>query len=374
MANKKVFNPLVVGNFDTVRDDVADLTTRDHGSLTDLTADDHTQYALLAGRAGGQVLMGGTAAADTLTLRASADGLHTGNVTDGRLLFEDPITLLPTSRTYTTGTGNIISLTSTITLDVTNATTGAAYNFAPTVIYERASSAFGAGSLFLNGMTAKNAPTEANNISFIYSFIHSPTITADGATITNAGSQGFRYFPVWSTANAGTLNVTASHGAYIQASNIGSGVTVTDLYGVQYNDVNTLNGTLTNQTAIDIGALTKATNNIGIRNASPYVATPSATQVIDAASDTILANAELVRISNTTGAPITLTSNPTIADGHSGQKLYIISIGADNIVLTNGNNLRLPGAANLTLGQWDTVTLIWDTTDSQWIAFANSNQ
>jgi len=46
----------------------------DHGlALTSLTDDDHTQYALLAGRtgAGGQVLKGGTAAADTLKLQGS---------------------------------------------------------------------------------------------------------------------------------------------------------------------------------------------------------------------------------------------------------------------------------------------------------------
>ena len=35
--------------------------TSDHGSLGGLTDDDHSQYALLAGRSGGQVLGGGTA-------------------------------------------------------------------------------------------------------------------------------------------------------------------------------------------------------------------------------------------------------------------------------------------------------------------------
>lgn len=53
--------------------------TLDHGlALTGLTDDDHTQYALLAGRSGGQTLIGGTAAADDLILRATA-----GNDTAG---------------------------------------------------------------------------------------------------------------------------------------------------------------------------------------------------------------------------------------------------------------------------------------------------
>ena len=45
----------------------------DHGTLLGLSDDDHLQYALLGGRAGGQTLNGGTAAGDSLTLSASTD-------------------------------------------------------------------------------------------------------------------------------------------------------------------------------------------------------------------------------------------------------------------------------------------------------------
>jgi hypothetical protein len=44
----------------------------DHGSLGGLSDDDHSQYFLLAGRAGGQVAKGGTATADTLRLYANS--------------------------------------------------------------------------------------------------------------------------------------------------------------------------------------------------------------------------------------------------------------------------------------------------------------
>lgn len=44
----------------------------DHGALLGLADDDHAQYALLAGRAGGQTLKGGTAAADLLRLIATS--------------------------------------------------------------------------------------------------------------------------------------------------------------------------------------------------------------------------------------------------------------------------------------------------------------
>ena len=53
--------------------------TVDHGTTTGRTDDDHTQYALLAGRAGGQTLYGGVNAGDILTLES------TSNATKGHI-------------------------------------------------------------------------------------------------------------------------------------------------------------------------------------------------------------------------------------------------------------------------------------------------
>jgi hypothetical protein len=55
--------------------------TSAHGALTGLGADDHPQYALLAGRNGGQVLRGSISAGEDLTLQS------TGNATKGKILF-----------------------------------------------------------------------------------------------------------------------------------------------------------------------------------------------------------------------------------------------------------------------------------------------
>ncbi len=46
----------------------------DHGTLNGIGDDDHTQYALLAGRAGGQILIGGAGVGDNLTLSTEATG------------------------------------------------------------------------------------------------------------------------------------------------------------------------------------------------------------------------------------------------------------------------------------------------------------
>lgn len=60
-----------------------------HSALSGLTSgDDHPQYALLAGRSGGQTIIGGTASGNNLTLQS------TSNATKGRIL-SDAMTVLP---------------------------------------------------------------------------------------------------------------------------------------------------------------------------------------------------------------------------------------------------------------------------------------
>ncbi len=53
----------------------------DHGALTGLSDDDHTIYALLLGRSGGQTLIGGTASGNSLTLQSSS------HATKGKIIF-----------------------------------------------------------------------------------------------------------------------------------------------------------------------------------------------------------------------------------------------------------------------------------------------
>jgi hypothetical protein len=66
----------------------------DHGlALNGLLDDDHTQYALLLGRSGGQTLIGGTDAADDLILQSTSDAskgrIVLGNVLEGIVYDED---------------------------------------------------------------------------------------------------------------------------------------------------------------------------------------------------------------------------------------------------------------------------------------------
>lgn len=67
----------------------AEVDLTDHGAMTGLADDDHTQYALLAGRAGGQALVGGTAASQNLTLTSTSHATKGAVRTTNRLVAND---------------------------------------------------------------------------------------------------------------------------------------------------------------------------------------------------------------------------------------------------------------------------------------------
>ena len=112
----------------------------DHGGLAGLGDDDHPQYLLLAGRAGGQSAFGGTAASETLTLRG------TTNANLGTINLNSPVVFGPYQAS------------------------GAAYGFD----YSQTESFPGA---FVGGGLNFSGTITMNNSTFIYeSFRGSPTI------------------------------------------------------------------------------------------------------------------------------------------------------------------------------------------------------
>lgn len=71
----------------------------DHGALTGLSDDDHTQYLLLLGRSGGQIINGGTDANNDLTI------LSTSNATTGTITLGQSVTILGAAIGNTVGIG-----------------------------------------------------------------------------------------------------------------------------------------------------------------------------------------------------------------------------------------------------------------------------
>lgn len=96
-----------------------------------------------------------------------------------------------------------------------------------------------------------------------------------------------------------------------------------------------------------------------------------ATQAITAAGDTIAhgsyAPVTTKTVSNTTGAGITLSSNPCIAAGVvDGQLLLLRSDGDANVVIPHGNGTRLNGGTNKSMTPDDVMLLRWIAAESLW--------
>jgi uncharacterized delta-60 repeat protein len=87
---------------DTVNDNVeidVVATQIDHGDLTGKGDDDHTQYTLLAGRSGGQTVIGGIDASDNLVLQSTSDA------TRGVVEIKDDTDITSTTTSTTISTG-----------------------------------------------------------------------------------------------------------------------------------------------------------------------------------------------------------------------------------------------------------------------------
>ena len=196
------------------------------------------------------------------------------------------------------------------------------------------------------------------------SFSGAPTFQTNGGASTRLDVTnvfGYRWAPTF-TETTGTLNIATSTGMQISDAAV-SGTTPQ----------------ITTYIGLDVAALSSATTNIGIRNADTTVYTSGATRTLAAAGNTISASATFVEIDNSTGASLTLTSTPTIADGQDGQMLILMNVdSADSIVLKDistsaTSNLQLAGSADLTLGPTDSVTLLYSSALGDWIQIGASN-
>ena len=75
-------------DWDTLSIDYASVTVGiDHGTLDNLTNDDHPQYLNINGRYNGQTIYGGTNPQNNLTLKSTSDN------TKGRIILDDRTTI-----------------------------------------------------------------------------------------------------------------------------------------------------------------------------------------------------------------------------------------------------------------------------------------
>lgn len=358
-----------------------------------------TNVAWLAGRSGGQALIGGTGSGDDLTLTS------TSHATKGTLFLNDHIELWDDFPDVTdaelvrvatwdptivlNGVGGVASEIIGVYFNPTINLSDAAgvaisdikYIFGEgTIDHQNAGAAYAATTYLFDAEVINQASVAGGSPQAMNVFRAATTNRYTPATSSGTLSvlRGFWANNIVDTTGAGQLTVTAMTD-FASAPNIKetAGTTiVTTLKGFDFAPGVTGSPTITTMVGLDIAALTQATTNIGIRNADTTVNTP-ATSTMSVVGSTISAGQTVTMLDNTSGGSLTLTAAPTIADGVNGQILYVFNGSTNNVVISDqgtlaSSNLRL-SATTITLGTRDSITLMYSTTIGDWIQIAQQN-
>jgi len=390
----------------------------------DTTTDWLPQYALIAGRAGTQIwtMSSNTAGGNTIN-GANAAGagviILNGDSTAsgaGAVNLRSPVRLRDiTNETLTSDPGPGIRLRQTHTINYASGQWGGGnlagstgiWSHEPILVFAQNAATFGSMA-FTNRATVKNSSGVAVNLGILETFDSRPTYTADNAAVTLGPIADFYSGPLFTTVGTGTLTggsdfvgfeATCAPGAGVtlplwrgfvmkQPTNSGGGIIT---QGISFSSTAITSAQATNWTVLDlasaisttgtniyldIGTASGGTTNIGIRNASTTVWTPTAATIATAAA-TVPITASTVNLNNTSGGALTLTSAPTMAAGQNGQTITLVNISAQPITLQDesvltGSNIRNPGGANLTLNQRDSVVLTYSSSLTDWVVTTSS--
>lgn len=251
----------------------------DHGALSGLSDDDHTQYALLAGRSGGQTLRGGTSKTNNLVLSANSqayDNKSYGYIeTTHPIVWNDNINIGATfTGFFSEGYHRFISQTGTFTLDpAMNAGEVSALKSAVTIKYS-SSQIITASPTFMSQNTIQPTAAVSDNAlaswsSYIANDRFMPLLTtAITATTTNfVGLQSAPTVGIAAGSHASASGVATNLIAVEAASKVTSQGTATNARGVLvHNPIKEGSGVVTNNIGVDIESMTSgSTLNVGLR-------------------------------------------------------------------------------------------------------------
>lgn len=297
----------------------ADLTHNNLGGLT--TGDPHTQYALLAGRSGGQTLIGGTASSNNLLLRSTSDS------TKGYISIGDT----PNTKVFIGGNSNPSSASAAFGVNNNRTFSSGGSQMG---IDMRATPTFGTSSGgSWTGADLTSIVTASENMASVIGVSFQAGVNgANTRTVTEVvGMNAF------ATSVSGTVTPTSATSGRFQIGGLAG--PVTNAVGIQLISGqfvgSTTNGTgllvsslpgSTSKTGIDVTAQSGATTNIGVRidKASQYTLQLSSTAG-DAASgitfgtDTTLyrSAADTLKTDDALSVTGTLSAAGTIELGHA---------------------------------------------------------
>lgn len=349
-----------------------------HGSdLTSLTADDHTQYLLLAGRAGSQDITDDITISGFVRIGSNSDPVNTtaGDLTAIRALIGGDAVFDGDARTFRVIGGLTSTAAATeLAWELYTTSTPSGASSATHVSGQIVAHKLGANSLAtLDGVRLRaiidaGDVTTVNAVNSFLSFTNAAAVSVTTARVLQ--------FAILSRTGSGTLTINTLTGvAVLGPTGLQGSDAITTEIGVDVANLGDSHATTS--VALSISHQSGSGTNLGLRNSSTS-SFPSQTQALGLAGDTITATSTFKHLTNSTGASLTLTSAPTIANGVDGQIIVLMNgDSADDIVLQDqgtlaGSNLRLAGAANFTMTPMDTLTLIYSGVFNDWVEIMRS--
>ena len=184
----------------------------------------------------------------------------------------DVLALLPTSRSFTTAVNKITFGSGAVfTLDFVNATAAAALIVNPTYIFNQDGGGFGSGLVVNHIATYEGNAGATRFIGPIFTFVHQPTIRANGAgsIVTHSQGRDFLSQPIYRVDNGATsYTMTGTWTQLFCAGQVRVNATVNFRRIIYCGALTNIDGTVTNTTAILIDNLTPQSVNpaMGIEN------------------------------------------------------------------------------------------------------------
>jgi hypothetical protein len=322
------------------------------------------------------VVYGGPAASDNLDLFANDEAFAGANT--GRVRMFERLVLL--GEAITSNHSNAaITVGNAAAWTITDGSVPSALTFNPAMTWNTTAPGFGLmPSVLSGGPTFTLDVTGSINAAAL--FYSGPTyVAATGRTVTLVDTGGLASFtdaPIFNRAGTGAYDASAVYNGFLSKFTVGSGVVINRRRGFRVIDGGGA-GTLNHQVGIQIDALTKGgTSNIGFQNASTEVNVPTV-GTIAAVGSTIPHTARVIRLDNTSGGALTLTSAPTITDGTDGELLTIFNGSTNGVTIQDqgtlaSSNLRL-STTTFAIGTRDSITLMYSSTVGDWIELARTN-